>query len=253
MMGTTDSSLGQPDQKTPSLQDKFDTWIIENPKKARELDLPDEFLKLLVPTRVHELSTNDDSMDVFRFGEDKDETSIMAVERSCPHELTNPEIWQDWLSAIEDTRRKMAGQLIKVLPEAPSGVDRLHARFRNEIESGKISLTDRILMTCRMRVLPENPLTLYVGDFDGETHKGIGSDFYNNTLPNFARKLGFRYIIGQNNARNISFFVGTLGRTMYRDIKPEYRSQLFPSSDFQTIQFLYPEDRDKFVIQAPET
>lgn len=106
-----------------------------------------------------------------------------------------------------------------------------------------------------MKVLEGNPSALYVGDYDGEENQGIGRDFYLNTLPAVAKQLGFRFITGANNGKNISFFLQTLGRFTYNDIKPEFRNALFPNAnpqssdiDLWTVQFVNQEDIAEYVI-----
>ena len=62
--------------------------------------------------------------------------------------------------------------------------------------------------------------------------------------------MGLRFIVGQNNAVNSSFFMETLGRYSVQELKPEYQRTLFPGKlgDFRfTIQFLYPDDVEKYV------
>lgn len=242
-------------QLQQSVSEKFDAFVSAHPEQARNLELPDEVLEALVPSRIRKVVSNPANLEVSRFRNSDDELSIIVVEHDYSEQLTDKSAWEQWRANIEAIKKEQEGNLITFLPEAPEGINRLHARFGSEVDSGRFSLSDRILMTVGISVLSEVPDALYVGDYDGEVRQGIGSDFYQNTLPEFARKLGVRFITGLNDAKNISFFVNTIGRYTYWDIKPEHREQLFPDTDpniastnFSTVQFLFPEDKEKYVI-----
>ncbi len=179
--------------------------------------------------------------------------AFFVLETNYPDPLTDTAAWQQWQQEIAVRRGASRDKPFALDPPAPAGVNRLHARFENEIVAGYLQLSDRILMTCRLTVTSENPQALLVVDFDGETGQGIGTDFYTNTLPTFCKQLGLRFIVGQNNGLNISFFRDQLGRYTMQDIRPEYQEHFFPghSNDpLVTIQFLYDEDVAKYIDPA---
>jgi len=232
--------------------EKFDAFVNTHPEQSKNLQLPDETLDAFICDRIKEIASNGQNLEITRVNRNSSELSIIIVEHSYPQLLTDANIWEQWLSDIKTAKERQKDEIIKVLPKAPDEINRLHAKFRSEIESGRFCLTDRILMTITLRTFPESPLALYVGDYDGESHQGIGTDFYLKTLPDLAKKLGFRFITGLNDPKNISFYTKNLGRYLITEIKPEYQKQLFPNAqptdpDFSTIQFLYPEDTKKFV------
>jgi len=90
-----------------------------------------------------------------------------------------------------------------------------------------------------------NPDTLRVRKYNGIPHQGLASDFYKNILPDFARQCGFRFIIGNNNKSNLSFFIEELGRTHLSEVTEEcfYKLGLIEMHPYATVQFLYPEDK----------
>lgn len=110
-------------------------------------------------------------------------------------------------------------------------------------------------MTAHIRVFEAEPEALHVSYYNGEAGQGIAKDFYKNTLPKFARGLGYRFIRGSNDNTNIDFFLNKVGRYKYSDIKEDSRNVLFPNVkpdvpgyDWHTVQFLYTEDEEKYVI-----
>lgn len=83
---------------------------------------------------------------------------------------------------------------------------------------------------------------------------GIATSFYQR-LREAARAMGFWIITGNNDACNIGFFRDKLGRTPFSLINPEFGGLFFPSiedaiqpamSPLTTIDFLYPEDKQKY-------
>lgn len=211
-----------------------------------------EALSLLVPHRIYEVAKNPAKIEIRPLHIEQGEISILVLEKDYVELLTDDQAWRQWESDIEVALKAQEGKRFKVTPQAPESINRLHAKFRTEIDKGELSLSDRILMISKLRIHPSNSQALYVGDFDGESHQGIGQDFYKNILPALANDLGLRFIIGQNHAGNISFFKKTLGRYTMDEIKPEFQSTLLSDNiarddKFSTIQFLYVEDIEKYV------
>ncbi len=207
-------------------------------------------LSLFVPKKVYEIAKDSRNIEIRPIGSEKTQVSVLVLEKNAAEGLTNPEAWKQWEENYAAALDEQAGKAFRKTPPAPGSVNRLHAKFKSEIDKGELSINDRILMTVRVGIYRENPQALMVGDFDGEPHQGIGQDFYKNVLPQLARNLGLRFIIGDNRTQNVSFFTETLGRYTLDQLKPEYQETLFPGragwQDF-TIQFLYPEDAGKYV------
>ncbi len=119
-----------------------------------------------------------------------------------------------------------------------------------------------IIMRCHMYLRGQKNDILYVADYDAIENKGIGTEFYTELLPKIARSKNIRFITGKNDKDNISFFSNPngLNRAKLSEIKPEYRYDFFPEigledlieEDFSipTVQFLYEEDKEKYLIKA---
>lgn len=82
----------------------------------------------------------------------------------------------------------------------------------------------------------------------------VATSFYQR-LREVARAMGFWIITGNNDAGNIGFFRDKLGRTPFSLINPEFGELFFPCmqdaiqpaiSPLTTIDFLYPEDKQKY-------
>lgn len=214
--------------------------------------ISEQALQLLIPQRVRELATNPDKIQVRPIRIEQGEVSILVIEKDYPDQLTDHNAWTKWQEDISTALKAQEGKNFKITPQAPRSVNRLHARFISKIDEGEIRLTDRIIFSAKLKLHPANPAALFVGEFDGETHQGIGQDFYTNTLPPLAKKIGLRYIVGQNNVSNITFFRETLGRYTKEELKPEFQTRLFSESVTNadqnfTIQFLYNEDIEKYI------
>lgn len=237
----------------------FDEWVSTHKIEANSLDIPERYIRSLVPDRAFSIAENPNNVDLVLRESGGGALSLMVVERGYQQKLTDEVAWQKWQSDTNVALREQEGKRLKVLPPAPQGVDRLHAKFRNDVRAGTLSLKDRILFVLKLSVKMDAPNTLYVADYDGEIGKGIASEFYKKTLPETIKKLGFRYIYGQNNIKNISFFADTLKRARVVDIRPEFREQFFPGisindprAQLDTVQFLYPEDEAKYRIPDKE-
>ena len=125
--------------------------------------------------------------------------------------------------------------------------NRLHQKFRHHIEQGSLSITDRILLSCQLRIVGNEEAILLVSDYDGEKGKGFATDFYKNSLPKLAQKLGIKIIAGMNTVENMTYFTDKLGRYKCEQLKPEQEKRLFGNltkneKDHITIQIVDPSD-----------
>jgi len=213
--------------------------------------IPQEELAALIPDAVRKAASNPDQLEVRQLPGEPGVVYLMILERNFTVALTDPDAYAQWKA---DKKKVMSlpreRDKFRQTPAAPSAVNRLHAKFEDLIDTGVMQFSDRILMVSKFVLSKDNPQALHVYDFDGESHKGIGQDFYKNTLPAFAKKIGLRFIVGANNAVNSSFFTETLGRYSVQELKPEYHRTLFSGrlGDYRfSIQFLYPEDVEKYI------
>ncbi len=237
-----------------NLSREFNDWAISSPEKAKSLEFPERFLEILIPEKAKEMASNYDNVEIIRLDDSRESLSFIVIEKNFSEEISDREEWDSWSKKINEEKQNKKEDEIHFFSKKPESVNKMHAKFREEINSGIINLSDRILMSVKIKVLPEMPEGLFVADYDGESKRGLASDFYKNNLEDFARTLGFRYILGINESKNVSFFKEKIGRFLYEDIKPEFRESLFPTSNSSTIeksppsvQFIYPEDKEKFV------
>lgn len=204
-----------------------------------------------IPESIPNIAENSDNIYLnTSFDIIKQQWKIRIIETNYPHELTNKvdyEKWQEDLhQAKNDTSKKF-----KILPDAPPTVDRLHAKYYKEINSWELNLDDRLLLQCRIAKSLWNDEALYVHEYDWEKSKWIAKDFYINTLPRVAKQMWFRFIVWDQNHKNIDFFINKIWRYMIFDLKPKYRATLFGCvfpEDLFTFQFLYQEDIEKYIL-----
>ncbi len=208
----------------------------------------------LIPKSLLEAARNPEQVEIMPLRQVDDELNLIVVEHNYGGQ-TEEATWSEWLKAVKDAEEKGAGRRIVYLPPAPPKIDRLHARFSSEIESGRFSLSDRILLTVTLRIHTHGENKLYVKDYDGEKGLGVAKEFYTSTLPRLAKELGIRFIIGENHAGNLLFFTEKLGRYTYWQLKPEFRQGLFPDvvpnskmGELVTIQFVEPDDVPKYIL-----
>lgn len=247
-----DVNPGQPGLESSRESSEYTTEIRDKVMRALQQNtneaFPSELLLDLLPQKIRGLALNPENLEVRQISKLGKSFEILIIERDYPGLLTDVNDYEAWKKKC----KQGVGTGLRVTPKPPSTVNKFHHKLSSMVEEGTLSLSDRVLLQCMLEICPHNPQVLRVGNFDGETHSGIGTDFYKNTLPDFCKKIGVRFIIGWNNARNIGFFRNTLGRSLREEIKPEYDQFLFGASPYNanedTIQFLYPEDAIKFKI-----
>lgn len=246
----------------------FQEWADQTGQNPR-LDIPPEALRyLVVPRRVLELAQDPSQVRLVTIVAQEDEARVLIVEdRNKP--VSDPESLHQHLDTLkkfhdaERARQHSEGRRVYVAPKKrpvrPSNVDQEHVRYRDLIEAGTLTVNDYVTNHVGLR-RETNPQTLYVSHYDDRTEirgKGVATDFYKR-LPEAAKKIGFRFLVGWNEERNVGFFVDKLGRTLINDIRPEDRS-LFGATDIEirgeqepgefirTVQFLYPEDKGQYL------
>jgi hypothetical protein len=235
-----------------------------NEQSAREtihitpstLLVSEEKRRELIPPLVYQLASHPENVRAvisegkLNSAQTAEQLQLLVVEKDYSVPLTNPADWQRWMEARQAT---ISGSGIQLASRGP-GINRLHIQFRPQIEDGIITINDRVLFSVLLRKDLALPAVLEVSYFDSEKNRGIGTQFYQEQLPQFARSLGFRFIVGSNNQKNIDFFTGKLGRRPLSAIKPEKRAQLFSkleansNLDLYTVQFLYPADEAEFCL-----
>ena len=227
---------------------------LPEPSDINLSDASEESLQLLIPKTAYDSAVDAEKVQLIPVNEDDGCLTIVVVEHDYPRQLTDESAWSDWQSEIaENSGTERDGMLIRRKPTPPANVNPLHANLEQLISTGKIHFTDRVLLTCKLQVFPQTPHTIYVDSYDGESHKGIGTDFYQNALPQFAKTVGKRFLVGHNREDNITFFVDQLGRSTYGEVLQQLRTEVFPtrnensSGTRYTVQFLFESDQEKYL------
>lgn len=199
---------------------KFNEWLNNNPNAIFD-DIPPELHSIFIPPSAYKLSTNPSTV----------ETKI--VPRGAPI----------YFAAVSESTNSSEEQ------------ERLRTTYQELYDSNTLGDTENILLMSHLFVWDNESNVLYVNNYDGQAHAGIATEFYGDILPTIAKKMNLRFIVGQNDPDNISFFTSPegLNRVTRKQIKPEYREKFFPNIDkndtdsktldLATIQFLYEEDR----------
>lgn len=239
-------------------RNRLEEWVANNPHSKID-KIPLELYPAFLPRRVYELASNPEKIDILQLPAEE-RVRFLAYERDYSGEdLTDLAVWDTWQKAKEEARKNSTSR-IKVMPEPPKSINHFHAKYDNEVRENRLKFSDRVLMENHFGQEPNNPEVLHIAYFDSERKQGIGKEFYQNTLPGIAKQFGVRFIVGTNTDTNLSFFTDFqtgLGRSSINQVKPEYRKTFFPNfsmdnpnGDYSqyTVQFLYPEDKLKYLI-----
>lgn len=233
---------------------RFDKWRQSETDASFE-DIPRDSWAVFIPNEAYQISLNPENVEARSVNNSQNKIQLAVLEKNYPHILTNPEDWEVWTN-FEET--KQPGE---APPESFSQlqIDPLHREYSWMIKEGMVTLNDRIMLTADMYTVDHGAQVLRVGDYNGLKGKGLGKEYYQSTLPLVASKMNVRYIVGENNENNIGFFTDSitgLGRATIDQIKPEYRAKFFPhehdldtaAHPFHTVQFLYEEDKEKYLL-----
>lgn len=214
----------------------FDDWI-KDPNHQRRLDMPEKPLRyLIIPERLLELAD--------------DPTQINTLSLSRKRKYPNPNLL-DAIILEREGRKDRRGKA----PKNGSGAALLDADGIHLIHAGLISPNDLILHAIQMSVKGKGRERLYIHTYQDREelrHQGIATSFYGRLREN-AIRMGFRFIQGVNNSKNIEFFTKKLGRRTLEEIKPELQkffwniSKLVEKPNLYTIDFLRPEDEEVFL------
>lgn len=150
----------------------------------------------LLPQKIYEIADQKDNVLVTTERGEEDNLTLFAYEKNSPRMLTDEQAWNTWMSLIDSAREQVTKEKPFSYPPAPEGIDRLHILFVEKIRSGELTIHDRILFNCEIAVPSIRPEIMFVGYFEGEKNSGIATDFYLSTLPQLAKKIGVRFIIG---------------------------------------------------------
>jgi hypothetical protein len=218
-------------------------------ESSKTVELLHYNINLLIPQTIFDIAKNPDNIDAVSIKQNDGWLSFLIVERNHHETISNQE-WLEWWANVN-----MALKQKKSPPKPPQNIGPLHRRFRKEIDNGLISLSDKIYLACSVKINVGKINSLYVCNYDGEKDRGIATQFYTQVLPKLAGNLGLRYLAGYVSKSVLPFFTNKLGRYTCQQLLPEERTSFFPKAEFDgyenellTVQFLHPEDVEKFVI-----
>lgn len=228
----------------------FDQWVV-NPDNQRRLDIPKEALRyLLIPRRILELAEDPNNVDVAIIQNLPLALDALVIEK-ISNPVSNPESFNTYVTEKRNHQRS-SGSAVPV----PVDVDSFHASHVNIIAMGVIGLNDYVTNYIALSNTT-SPEDLYVSDYQDREEiqgKGVATSFYSR-LREVAKSLGFRFITGMNleeKARN--FFIRS-GRFSLNQIKTRLRGKFYhnPDNPFLTVDFLYREDREKYLIKSSDS
>ena len=260
------------DTITAADQKAFQLWISQKGPSPR-LDMPKDAMRhVLIPRRILELAEDPTQVDLVATLSRPAELIALVVEhRNRP--MSNPAHLKQYFEDLKRYKKQQEDQehargirirlFSRNRPQRPSDVDSEHVRYGALLEKGILTVQDYVTNSFIFKI-STNPEVLITNYDDREElrGKGVAPSFYQR-VAEAGRDLGFRYLMGLNDASengNIGFFVNKLGRSTIYDIQPQFRS-LFganqseiegtqrPGEKVRTIQFLYPEDKNKYLIQ----
>lgn len=153
-------------------------------------------------------------------------------------------------------------QLVIIDKKKPSYQGNFRTKHPDWQQYNLVGAKEYIYLEVSLMSNPFNKKILGVSDYNDRpenTHKGIASSFYSR-LRDISRALGYRFITGWNESRNITFFtVDTeskgLGRYQLKHVQPDKRAEFLSDSlnskheslEYFTIDFLYPEDTQQYL------
>lgn len=205
---------------------KFSAWV-DDSGPLQTLEIPEEHSGVFIPGRILELAENPSQINAFFRKVQPDSMSVIVYERFSEPISSHIE-YGKWLEEINEKRRN--GQMAFVSPsrqeDAPEGIDYKHVPYSPLIESGALTLNDKVYFEYLAKVIKGYPQTaVTVNFFDrSEMHgMGIGRSFYDR-LEEVLKKLGFEYLGGQVISGHAQFF--EKDRSRYSDLPEDLREKL---------------------------
>lgn len=229
----------------------FDEWTA-NPKNAPRLDMPHNAMRyFLIPSKLLEIVADPSKVDVKILTNFPERiSSVVYVQKDEP--VTNLESLNRYVQAMNEFKKRGDSKNMP-FPKIPPDVDYLHAHFARMGHGNKFDFKEFIINEMNLSSFSRD--ILHVDSYDNRNefnNRGIATSFYNR-LHESAKKMHYRYITGFNNPDNVTFFTNKLGRVPLDQIPRMKRSHFSPSSIEEdnpqhfTIDFLYPEDKAKYV------
>jgi hypothetical protein len=218
----------QPDrQKTAAIdtvtrraQTAFEKW-----KPSLTGPIPVSVLNYLIPRRLLISVQDPESVGISIIKNDGIDTRFLILEHH-DSPVTNAESMNRFKQDMRAYRQALhAGQHPTPL-SFPEDVDPPHLEYPDEIKAGFITLNDRFLLEAYFsRLSSDHTHVTSYGDREELRMQGIATEFAHK-LANLSRKLGGKYITGENFDSNVGFFTDKLGRSRLNDMPQDIQDTL---------------------------
>lgn len=181
----------------------FEMWQGQS-HAARTLDMSQVAAQALIPRRILELSEGPNNVHALLTESSPNSIGVLIFER-LPRALTDPKRFNKW---TEEHKTQKVIMLPSSQEDSPEGVDYKHIRHKSLLESGELTIKDRVFIYYVANIPDSRPgvvFTKYYGDRKELQRKGIASSFYER-LEMVLRQLEFKYLIGDIVSSHPQFF-----------------------------------------------
>lgn len=205
----------------------FESWRHVSPSQTT-LDITDGAARVFIPRRILEMAQNPEAVDVLVTERGKNVNSssglgIIVYERTNDN-ISDPDKYKEWYDFWAKEPYSLDGTYST--PWNRDGVDYKHAHRSSLIQSGKLTLKDKIYFEYSADIVDEFPRMAKTRNFVDrpELHgQGIGTSFYGQ-LEKVLKAIGFDYLAGEIWSPKPAFF--TKNRINANSLPEEVRSRL---------------------------
>ena len=230
-------------------QQVFEDWVSKS-KAFRKLPTEAEILRYLIPPRIWDFVADPRRLDVLVTEREGKHLEFSVVEHT-DQPLTNINSLKKHDEELRKLRdeRSAARNEKPTYPKLPPDVDEFHWEQIDYVLEGIIPVTDKIYNLIYLQQIDDELHVVAYSDREELQRKGVATSVYQR-LREAGKKLGFRYITGENSEENKSFFKERLGRISFSELPENLKSyfeshhggQNFFDEDF-TVDFINPEDK----------
>lgn len=172
---------------------RLEQYVLESDYDYDIGNIPEDVLQAFIPRKIYERSRDPKNVKIKKFGSPPDTLDMMIYEQPYPRKVKNKGSY-----GMVDSYKKDVGA---------------NARVYNTVELN-VSSNKKVA-----------EVSLY-DDNSGTRGEGLSYQFYKN-MEKCLKELGFRYIVGLNNEKNIDFFTRKLGRVLVKDLPIEEFNKYF--------------------------
>lgn len=201
----------------------FNSWVAET-GAHQTLQIPADAAAVLIPRRILEVAQDPQNVRLDLRENYPGNIRLIVVE-SFRDPISDPEAFEQWRTSYPERLGKVAvlDELMKALPK---GLDYKHVEYHSDIESGKLSLSDKILIEYSANVFGHFPHLVETRSYKDRIElqrMGIGTSYYQR-FETALKKLGFRYLSGVIISSHPGFFAKT--RARYEELPDDVKVEL---------------------------